>query len=119
MKLIQRRIQVEIDVQGRVEIKLLARLLREETEESRKRILNDSLKRIESVLEFESFLVAGIEHMRKSGDSGRRHQNSKEVVHAPVGTLAVMKEVLDQVQDIKRKLSDADTDIYSTFSEVD
>ena len=119
LKLIQRRIQVEIDAHGRIEIKLLARLLREETETGRKQILTDSLKRIESVLDFESFLEAGIEHMRKSGDSGRRHQNSQDVVHAPIGTLALMKEILDQVQDMKTKLSGSDRDVYSTFSEID
>lgn len=114
LKLIQRRIQVEMDVEDRKDIKLLAQLLRESSADGRQRLLLSSLRKIEDLIEFETFVQAGIDHIRRAGDIGRRNDRDKDSVQAPVGTLAMMKEVLEQIRLLKVNGHGDDTVVYST-----
>lgn len=124
LKLIHKRLKVEIKMKGNVDLKLMAVLVRENNEENYESIIKKELTSVEKFESFSAFLDSGLEHLSKAiresnvdTDTYTDTDADGKEIDTNVITLQKMREIKRTVQSLLGNLKTGlldENDLFST-----
>jgi hypothetical protein len=123
LKMVQRRLRAEVQMENRPEVRLLATLIGENNPEERDSILRKNLHKVEEIESFAAFVDEATEHLTNPRTSSSEESGAKDFIDAVSGKLNV-----EMVKDIRVSLREymqiletglKDGDIFSAATNGD